>query len=78
MRKSFEEKRRRRREKGQQRAWKLKSMKAEAAEEPVVKGRGRHGNAAGINREELDRERFMQVCFQLVCPDVVAGIRCCT
>ena len=61
VRKSYEEKRRRRREKGQQRSWKLKSMKAEAAEEPVVKGRGRHGNAAGAQREQMDRERFMEV-----------------
>lgn len=63
VRKSYEEKRRKRREKGQQRPWKLKSMKAEAAEEPVVKGRSRHSNAAGANRDELDRERFMQVPF---------------
>lgn len=61
VRKSYEERRRKRREKGHQRAWKLKSMKAEMAEEPVVKGRGRHGQASGASREEQDRERFMEV-----------------
>ena len=34
---------------------------AEAADEPVVKGKGRHGRDSGANREEMDRERFMQV-----------------
>ena len=61
MRKSYDEKRRKRKEKGHQRPWKLKSMKAETVEEPIVKGKSRHGNAAGVNRDELDRERFLQV-----------------
>lgn len=62
MRKSYEARRKRRKERGQQRSWKLKSMKAEAADEPIVKGKGRHGRDAGINREDIDRERFMEVC----------------
>ena len=62
VRKSYEARRKRRKERGQQRSWKLKSMQAEAADEPVVRGKGRHGKDSGANREELDRERFMQVC----------------
>lgn len=41
-------------------------MKAEAEEEPVMKGRGRHGHASGANRDELDRERFMEVSSQAI------------
>jgi hypothetical protein len=62
VRKSYEARRKRRKERGQLRSWKLKSMKAEAADEPIVKGKGRHGRDAGVNREEIDRERFMEVC----------------
>ncbi len=59
VRKSYEEKRRRRKARGEQRAWKLKRMAMEAEEEPGTTGRGRDARAAP--RHEQDLERFMQV-----------------
>jgi hypothetical protein len=62
VRKSYEEKRRRRRARGHQRAWKLQRMAVDAAEEPAAaSGRGRAGARAEAPRGEADLERFMEV-----------------
>lgn len=59
VRKSYEEKRRRRKARGEQRPWKLKRMAMEVEEEPGTTGRGRDARTAP--RHEQDLERFMQV-----------------
>ena len=66
VRKSYEEKRRRRRARGQQRAWKLKRMAMELGEEgtPSTSGRGRDAQRGGPGRQDQDMERFMQVGFR--------------
>lgn len=61
VRKSYEEKRRRRKVRGEQRAWKLKRMAMELEEEPGTTGRGR--DARNAPRHEQDLERFMQVSW---------------
>jgi len=62
VRKSYEEKRRRRRARGHRRAWKLQRMAVDAAEEPAAaSGRGRAGARAEAPRGEADLERFMEV-----------------
>ncbi|CAL8460889.1 g420 [Coccomyxa elongata] len=58
VRKSYEEKRRRRKARGEQRPWKLKRMAIELEEEPGTSGRGR--DARNAPRHEQDLERFMQ------------------
>ena len=62
VRKSYEEKRRRRRARGHQRAWKLQRMAVDAADEPAAaSGRGRQAARADAPRGEADLERFMEV-----------------
>ena len=62
VRKSYEERRRRRRARGHQRAWKLQRMAVDAAEEPAAaSGRGRQAARADAPRGEADLERFMEV-----------------
>ena len=62
VRKSYEEKRRRSKAGGRARPWKLKRMAVDSAgDDPTVKGRGRHGAAAGLSQDEADRERFLEV-----------------
>ena len=64
VRKSYEERRSRRRARGQKRAWRLKRMAMEVEDDnaPSAPGRGREqrGAPAGT-RQEQDMERFMQV-----------------
>ena len=74
VRKSYEEKRRRRRARGHQRPWRLKRMAMEAGEEaaPSVSGRGRDSRAGGAPRHEQDMERFMQVLL----PDAPCASSC--
>ena len=63
MRKSYEEKRSRRRARGQQRPWRLKRMAMETEDEstPSAPGRGREQRGgSGGTRHEQDMERFMQ------------------
>ena len=66
VRKSYEEKRSRRRARGQKRAWRLKRMAMEVEDDnaPSAPGRGREqrGAPAGT-RQEQDMERFMQACL---------------
>ncbi len=57
VRKSYEEKRRRRRARGERRPWKLKRMAVDASE-LVVRGKGERSETA---RAEADMEQFMQV-----------------
>lgn len=57
VRKSYEDKRRRRRARGQQRPWKLKRMAVDAGEEEVVTRGGKGGQA---DQEQRDLERFME------------------
>eukprot|EP00887_Chlorella_sp_A99_P002026 scaffold18.g2026.t1 len=60
VRKSYEEKRRRRRAKGQQRLWRLKRMAVDAgAEETAAAGPSRR-MAAGVEQEQQDMERFLE------------------
>ena len=62
VRKSYEEKRRRRRARGHQRAWKLQRMAVDAADEPAAaSGRSRQAARADAPRGEADMERFMEV-----------------
>ena len=66
VRKSYEEKRRRRRARGHQRAWKLQRMAVDAADEPAAaSGRGRQAARADAPRGEADLERFMEARPQL-------------
>ena len=68
VRKSYEEKRKRRRARGIQRSWKLKRIAADVEEEPVGKGRARQG-PSDLSKDEIDRERFMEVSL----PDKTSG-----
>lgn len=61
VRKSYEEKRRRRRLRGRQRPWQLKRMAAGSSDEPESRGKGRHAGGCTAAREEADKERFMEV-----------------
>ncbi|KAK9846267.1 hypothetical protein WJX81_000414 [Elliptochloris bilobata] len=61
VRKSYEEKRRRRKARGHQRAWKLQRMAVDAPDEPAAaSGRGRQAARADAPRGEADLERFME------------------
>lgn len=63
VRKSYEEKRNRRRARGQKRAWRLKRMAMEVEDDstPSAPGRGREQRGGpGGTRNEQDMERFMQ------------------
>ena len=65
VRKSYEEKRKRRRARGQKRPWRLKRMAMELEDEAGgAPGRGREqrGGPGGTRREQ-DMERFMQACL---------------
>ena len=65
VRKSYEEKRKRRRARGQKRPWRLKRMAMELDDEASgAPGRGREqrGGPGGTRREQ-DMERFMQACL---------------
>ena len=65
VRKSYEEKRKRRRARGQKRPWRLKRMAMELEDEAGgAPGRGREqrGGPRGTRREQ-DMERFMQACL---------------
>jgi len=64
VRKSYEEKRNRRKARGQKRPWRLKRMTMELEDDnaPSGPGRGREQRGApGGTRREQDMERFMQV-----------------
>ena len=73
VRKSYEEKRRRRRAKGQQRPWRLKRMAVDAggeAEAAAAAGPGPRSNraaAAGLEQEQQDMERFLEVGWRPCC-----------
>lgn len=63
VRKSYEEKRRRRRAKGVSRAWKLKRMEMELGEEDEEGGKGgkrRNGELSAAEQEAADMERFLE------------------
>jgi nonsense-mediated mRNA decay protein 3 len=65
VRKSYEEKRRRRKARGQKRPWRLKRMAMELEDDSTTSAggpRGReHRGGTGGSRHEQDMERFMQV-----------------
>lgn len=58
VRKSYEEKRRRRKARGERRPWKLKRMAIDASELVGARGKGERSEAV---RAEADMEQFMQV-----------------
>ena len=65
VRKSYEEKRRRRKARGQKRPWRLKRMAMELEDDSAPgaggsRGREQRGGAGG-SRHDQDMERFMQV-----------------
>jgi nonsense-mediated mRNA decay protein 3 len=62
VRKSYEEKRQRRRAKGVSRAWKLKRLDMEVDEEEDAKagGRRRNGEVSAAEQEAADMERFLE------------------
>ena len=65
VRKSYEEKRRRRKARGQKRPWRLKRMAMELEDDSapgagISRGREQRGGAGG-SRHDQDMERFMQV-----------------
>ena len=65
VRKSYEEKRRRRKARGQKRPWRLKRMAMELEDDNAPGAGGSRGReqrgAAGGSRHDQDMERFMQV-----------------
>mmetsp|Transcript_14422 Transcript_14422/g.25165 ORF Transcript_14422/g.25165 Transcript_14422/m.25165 type:complete len:545 (-) Transcript_14422:707-2341(-) len=61
VRKSFEEKRRKRRAKGlPERMWKLRSLGIDVAEVAEASGRGRQTGGTDANQVERDRQRFLE------------------
>lgn len=81
MRKSYEEKRRRRKARGQKRPWRLKRMAMEAEDDAPSAPSGRGGReqraGGGGTRHEQDMERFMQACFSALCT-MSCALRACT
>ena len=67
MRKSYEERRRKRQGKGQGRSWKLKRMAIDSDDTMVLK----KGQQAQADKRQQDLERFMQVCCHMSSPWVV-------
>lgn len=76
MRKSYEERRRKRHVKGQGRSWKLKRMAMDTEDTLQLK----KGQQAQADRRQHDLERFMQVrllCLPVPASDMCSCISCC-
>lgn len=63
VRKSYEERRRKRHVKGQGRSWKLKRMAMDSDDTMQLK----KGQQAQADKRQQDLERFMQVCVSSTC-----------